>query len=55
MKIINALNTTFYEENGINVNKTLLKNFTLNSLSNGMYFLIIQNSDKRVIQKFFVK
>jgi PKD repeat protein len=55
VKIINALNTTIYEENGIPVNKTLQRNFTLNSLSNGMYFLIIQNSDTRVIQKFFVK
>jgi PKD repeat protein len=55
VKIINALNTTIYEENGIQVNKSLQRNFTLNSLSNGMYFLIIQNSDTRVIQKFFVK
>ena len=55
VKITNALNTTIYEENGIDVNKTLQRNFTLNSLSSGMYFLIIQNSDKRVIQKFFVK
>ena len=55
VKIINALNTTIYEENGIHVNKTLQRNFTLNSLSNGMYFLIIQNSYTRVIQKFFVK
>jgi hypothetical protein len=55
MKIIDALNTTIYEENGINVNKTLHKNFTMNSLSKGMYFLIIQNSDTRVVQKFFVK
>ena len=55
VKITNALNTTIYEENGINVNKTLQRNFTLNSMSSGMYFLIIQNSDTRVIQKFFVK
>jgi len=55
VKIINALNSTIFEENGISVNKSLKRNFSLNSLSNGMYFLIIQNSDTRVIQKFFVK
>jgi PKD repeat protein len=55
MKIINALNSIIYEENGIYVNKSLQKNFTMKSLSSGMYFLIIQNSDTRVVQKFFVK
>lgn len=55
VKIINALNTTIFEENDITVNKTLQRNFAMNSLSSGMYFLIIQNSTSRVVQKFFVK
>ena len=54
LKIINALNATIYEENGIYIKQNLHKNFSLNSLRPGMYFLILQNSDTRIVQKFFV-
>jgi PKD repeat protein len=54
IKVLNALNATVYEENGISFNKSLVKNFNLNNLSSGIYFVIIQGADSKVIQKFSV-
>ena len=54
LKVINTLGVTVYEEGKVNVNGTLVKNITLKNASDGIYFLTIQNGDRKTIQKIFV-
>jgi PKD repeat protein len=53
LKIINTLGATVYEESGVNINGKLVKSFNLD-LNSGIYFLVLQNGDKKVIQKLFI-
>ncbi|MEI6899961.1 MAG: Omp28-related outer membrane protein, partial [Bacteroidota bacterium] len=55
LKVVNVANTTVYEEKGISVNGKLLKNLNLNTLSSGMYYVILQGDKQRIAQKLFVK
>jgi PKD repeat protein len=53
LKIMNSLGTTIYEESGLNINGKIVKPINLD-LNSGIYFLVLQNGDKKVIQKLFV-
>lgn len=53
LKIVTTINTTVYEETGINVQGKMVKNMNLN-LPNGMYFVILQHGDQKTMQKFFI-
>jgi PKD repeat protein len=54
LKIVNTLGATVYEESGVTVNGKVVKPLNLD-LNSGIYFLVLQNGDKKVIQKLFVK
>jgi len=53
LKIMNTLGATIYEESGLNINGKVVKAITLD-LKSGIYFLVLQNGDKKVIQKLFI-
>jgi PKD repeat protein len=53
LKIMNTLGATIYEESGLNINGKVIKTINLD-LTGGIYFLVLQNGDKKVIQKLFV-
>jgi PKD repeat protein len=53
LKIVNTLGSTIYEESSLNINGKVVKSFNLD-LKSGIYFLVLQNGDKKVIQKLFV-
>ncbi|MFH1298121.1 MAG: T9SS type A sorting domain-containing protein [Bacteroidota bacterium] len=53
IQVVNTLGSLVYEENGIQVNGKLLKNFNLN-LSNGIYFVVIRTGSEKTIQKLFI-
>jgi PKD repeat protein len=54
LKIMNTLGTTIYEESDLTINGKVVKALNLD-LNSGIYFLVLQNGDKKVIQKLFVK
>ncbi|MCX6249515.1 MAG: T9SS type A sorting domain-containing protein [Bacteroidetes bacterium] len=54
VKITNTTGATVYEENGVRVNGSLVKDFRLNNLNSGMYFLTIQDGNNKVVQKFSI-
>jgi hypothetical protein len=47
------LGATIYEESGLMINGKVIKNIDL-VLNSGVYFLVLQDGDKKVIQKLFV-
>jgi hypothetical protein len=53
LKILNPLGTSVYEETGLKVNGKTIKSINLN-LNSGLYFLVLQNGDKKVVQKLFI-
>lgn len=53
LKIMNTLGSTIYEESNLTINGKVVKTLNLN-LNSGIYFLVLQNGDKKVIQKLFV-
>ncbi len=53
--IINAANSVVFEEKGVAVNGKLDRNYNLQNLSSGTYFVVIQNGDNKIIRKFSVK
>jgi hypothetical protein len=53
LKIMNTLGAAIYEESGLTINGKVVKSFNLD-LKSGIYFLVLQNGDKKVIQKLFV-
>jgi PKD repeat protein len=53
LKILNTLGATVYEESGLLINGKVVKSFDLD-LKSGIYFLVLQNGEKKVIQKLFV-
>lgn len=53
LKILNTLGSTVYEESGININGKVTKSINL-SLNSGLYFLVLQDGDKKVVQKLFI-
>jgi PKD repeat protein len=53
LRIMNTLGATVYEESGLNINGKVVKTINLN-LNSGLYFLVLQDGDKKVIQKLFV-
>jgi len=52
--ITNTLGTTVFEENGVSVNGSLVRDFKLSNLNSGMYFLTIQDGNNKIVQKFSV-
>jgi hypothetical protein len=50
LKLVNALNTTAYEENGISVNTRLLKSMDL-SLASGIYYVVIRDGNQKAVKK----
>jgi hypothetical protein len=53
LKIMNTLGATIYEESGLNINGKVVKAINLD-LNSGLYFLVLQDGDKKVVQKLFV-
>lgn len=53
LKIINTLNATVYEENGVSLQGKLVKPMNLN-LPAGLYFLVIRNGEGKTIQKLSI-
>lgn len=53
IQIVNNLGSVLYEENGIQINGELHKNFNLN-LGGGIYFLVIRSGSEKTIQKLFI-
>jgi hypothetical protein len=53
LKVINTLNTTVYEENGISLQGKLVKPMNLN-LPGGLYFLVIRNGEGKTVQKLSI-
>jgi len=53
LKIMNTLGSTIYEEPAVTINGKVLKSFNL-ELKSGIYFLVLENGDKKVVQKLFV-
>jgi PKD repeat protein len=54
LKIMNTLGSTVYEEPAVTINGKVLKSISL-ELKSGIYFLVLENGDKKVVQKLFVK
>ncbi len=54
LSIMNALGTTVYSETQINVNGKLTKNLNLKDVPAGVYFMVIQTGDKKVVKKVFI-
>ena len=55
ISIINAIGNKVYEETGVIVNGTNVKNLNLGNLNKGIYFVTIQSGDNKIVQKLLVK
>jgi len=55
LKVTNTNGTVLYTENGLNIVGKMQKHLKLGSLSPGVYYLNIQNSESKTVQKFIVK
>ena len=55
IEITNSLGMKVYSENSITFSGKLVKPINLNNVPSGVYFLLIRNSGKTVVQKFLVK
>jgi len=55
LTVTNANGAVLYKENGLNINGKMIKHMTLGKLSPGVYYLTIQNSDSKTVQKLLVK
>jgi len=55
LRIMNTLGSTVYSEPAVNIDGKVIKNVKLNNLSSGVYFLILQNGDNKMVQKILVK
>ncbi|MBE0648456.1 MAG: T9SS type A sorting domain-containing protein [Bacteroidales bacterium] len=53
IQIFNNLGSVVYEENGVQINGELLKNFNLN-LGSGIYFLVVRSGSEKTMQKLFI-
>lgn len=53
LRIINLLGTTIYEEKGVEINGKVTRTMNLN-LASGLYYLVLQNTEGKTIQKFSV-
>jgi PKD repeat protein len=53
LRILNTLGSTVYEESGLNINGKMVKSFNVD-LKSGLYFLVLQNGDSKVVQKLFI-
>jgi hypothetical protein len=54
LSIRNVIGQEVFNEN-IRVNNSLIKNFDLSHLVKGIYFVSIENGEKREVQKIIVK
>ena len=54
LKILNSLGETVYEENGIQYTGAFTKHIDLSNLSNGVYFVQMQNEQKRIVKKIIL-
>lgn len=55
LNVTNTNGAVLYKENGLNINGTTQKHLKLGNLSPGTYYLTIQNSDSKTVQKLLVK
>jgi len=55
LTVTNTNGVVLYKENGLNINGKLVKHISLGNLSPGVYYLTIQNSDSKTVQKLLVK
>lgn len=55
LTVTNTNGTVLYTENGLNIAGKMQKHLKLGNLSPGVYYLNIQNSESKTVQKFIVK
>ena len=55
LTIMNTLGSTVYSEQAIGINGKVIKTINLNKLNSGVYFLVLQNGDAKLVQKILVK
>ncbi len=53
LTILNLLGSVVYQEKGVNIDGKMTRSLNLN-LANGLYYLVLQNSEGKSVQKFSV-
>jgi PKD repeat protein len=54
LKIMNSLGSAIYSEHNIRILDNAVKNFNLNDVSPGVYYISIQNRDEKIVRKIII-
>jgi len=54
LKIMNSLGNTIYTEHNMRIMDNTMKNISLNDVPTGVYYLLIQDGDKKIVRKILV-